>query len=123
MTQTNTNQQAIAAMKNVMMATIARIENAHTLMWITTKAKWSFTSYVKVGLNGKKHGHTEGASGLIDLEQIEKMYYEAGGVSDIMYWNLFREVKELQAWKKLVSDIVQQQDGSHLREMLKELIE
>ena len=36
---------------------------------------------------------------------------------------LLAEVEELQAWKKLVSDIVQQQDGSHLREMLKELIE
>lgn len=36
---------------------------------------------------------------------------------------LLEEVKELQAWKKLVSDIVQQQDGSQLREMLKELIE
>ena len=36
---------------------------------------------------------------------------------------LLAEVKRLQAWKKLVRDIVQQQDGSHLREMLKELIE
>ena len=36
---------------------------------------------------------------------------------------LLAEVKQLRAWKKLVSDIVQQQDGSHLREMLKELIE
>jgi len=36
---------------------------------------------------------------------------------------LLEEVKRLRAWKKLVSDIVQQQDGSHLREMLKELIE
>jgi hypothetical protein len=35
---------------------------------------------------------------------------------------LLAEVKELQAWKKLVSDIVQQQDGSHLREVLKEMI-
>ena len=33
------------------------------------------------------------------------------------------EVQRLRAWKKLVSDIVQQQDGSHLREMLKELLE
>jgi hypothetical protein len=33
------------------------------------------------------------------------------------------EVQRLREWKKLVSDIVQQQDGSHLREMLKELIE
>ena len=33
------------------------------------------------------------------------------------------EVKELRAWKKLVSDIVKQQNGPHLREMLKELIE
>ena len=39
------------------------------------------------------------------------------------YLELIAEVKRLQAWKKLVSDIVQQQDGSHLREMLKELIE
>ena len=36
---------------------------------------------------------------------------------------LLEEVKRLQAWKKLVSDIVQQHDGSHLREMLKEMIE
>ena len=36
---------------------------------------------------------------------------------------LLAEVLRLQAWKKLVSDIVQQQDGSNLREMLKELIE
>tara|TARA_R100000231_G_scaffold124714_2_gene95038 strand:+ start:484 stop:708 length:225 start_codon:yes stop_codon:yes gene_type:complete len=43
-------------------------------------------------------------------------------------WNLVQdaplllaEVKRLRAWKKLVSDIVQQQDG--LREVLKELIE
>ena len=36
---------------------------------------------------------------------------------------LLAEVKELRAWKKLVSDIVRQQDGSHLREMLKEMIE
>ena len=36
---------------------------------------------------------------------------------------LLAEVVELQAWKKLVSDIVQQHDGSHLRKMLKELIE
>jgi len=33
------------------------------------------------------------------------------------------EVKELRAWKKLVSAIVEQQDGPHLREMLKEMIE
>jgi len=37
--------------------------------------------------------------------------------------DLLAEVKELRAWKKLVSVFVQQQDGSHLREMLKELIE
>ena len=36
---------------------------------------------------------------------------------------LLAEVKRLQAWKQLVSGIVQQQDGPHLREMLKELIE
>jgi len=36
---------------------------------------------------------------------------------------LLEEVKRLRAWKKLVSDIVQQQDGPHLREMLKEMIE
>ena len=85
MTQTNTNQQAIAAMKNVMMVTIARIENAQTLMWITTKVKWSFTSYVKMGLNGKKYGHTKGASGLTDtnahnllvkIETDEYIYWE-----------------------------------------------
>ena len=37
--------------------------------------------------------------------------------------SLREEVIRLRAWKKLVCDIVQQQDGSHLREMLKELIE
>ena len=73
MTQTNTNQQAIAAMKNVMMVTIARIENAQTLMWITTKVKWSFISYVKMALNGKKYGHTKGASGLINTDKYENM--------------------------------------------------
>lgn len=36
---------------------------------------------------------------------------------------LLQEVERLRAWKKLVSDIVQQQDGSQLREMLKELLE
>ena len=36
---------------------------------------------------------------------------------------LLAEVKRLQAWKQLVSGIVQQQDGPHLREMLKELTE
>ena len=36
---------------------------------------------------------------------------------------LLAEVKRLRAWKKLVSDIVQQHDGPHLREMLKEMIE
>tara|TARA_R110001592_G_scaffold250098_1_gene512651 strand:- start:39 stop:272 length:234 start_codon:yes stop_codon:yes gene_type:complete len=36
---------------------------------------------------------------------------------------LLAEVQRLRAWKKLVSDIVQQHDGSHLREMLKEMIE
>tara|TARA_Y100000004_G_scaffold150148_1_gene172345 strand:- start:152 stop:388 length:237 start_codon:yes stop_codon:yes gene_type:complete len=35
---------------------------------------------------------------------------------------LLEEVKRLRAWKKLVSDIVQQHDGSHLREMLKEIV-
>ena len=38
------------------------------------------------------------------------------------YNDLLAEVKRLREWKKLVSDIVQQQDGSHLREMLKEMI-
>ena len=36
---------------------------------------------------------------------------------------LFAEVEELRAWKKFVSDIVKQQSGPHLREMLKEMIE
>ena len=36
---------------------------------------------------------------------------------------LLAEVKRLRAWKKLVSDTVQQHDGPHLREMLKEMIE
>ena len=35
---------------------------------------------------------------------------------------LLAEVKQLQAWKKLVSDIVQQQVSPNLREALKELI-
>ena len=33
-----------------------------------------------------------------------------------------KELRELRAWKKLVSAIVKQQNGPHLREMLKELI-
>ena len=36
---------------------------------------------------------------------------------------LLEEVKELRAWKKFVSAIVQQHSGSDLREMLKEMIE
>ena len=36
---------------------------------------------------------------------------------------LLAEVEELRAWKKFVSDIVKQQSGPHLREMLKEMIE
>ena len=43
----------------------------------------------------------------------------------VLLWELaaelLAEVKELQAWKKLVSAIVQQHDGPHLRKMLKEL--
>ena len=38
-----------------------------------------------------------------------------------LYKELKAEVEKLQAWKKLVSDIVQQHDDSHLRKMLKEL--
>ncbi len=49
-------------------------------------------------------------------EQMSELDCES--VSD-----LIEKVKRLQAWKKLVSDIVQQQDGLHLREMLKEMIE
>lgn len=37
--------------------------------------------------------------------------------------DLLAEVKKLQAWKKFVCDLVKQQDGSYLREMLKEMIE
>lgn len=38
-------------------------KNAHTLMWISIRVKWSFISNVKMGLNGKKHGHTKGVIG------------------------------------------------------------
>ncbi len=42
----------------------------------------------------------------------------------LAYWDeAIKVVKELRAWKKLVSTIVEQQNGPHLREMLKELIE
>tara|TARA_R100000329_G_scaffold150425_1_gene143322 strand:- start:152 stop:478 length:327 start_codon:yes stop_codon:yes gene_type:complete len=42
----------------------------------------------------------------------------------LAYWDeAIKVVKELRGWKKLVSDIVEQQNGPHLREMLKELIE
>jgi hypothetical protein len=37
--------------------------------------------------------------------------------------DLLKEVKKLQAWKEWVCALVQQHDGPHLREMLKELIE
>ena len=56
-----------------MMVTIARIENAHTLIWITSKVKSSFISYVKVGLNGKKYGHTKEVNGLINTDKYENM--------------------------------------------------
>ena len=75
----------------------------------------------------KYEGHSE--------DRVWKQY-STGLTSDYVYnsndadENLVRdaplllaEVKRLQAWKKLVSGIVQQQDGPHLREMLKELIE
>jgi hypothetical protein len=39
------------------------------------------------------------------------------------YKELRAEVKKLQAWKLWVCALVQQHDGPHLREMLKELIE
>lgn len=71
MTQTNTKRKVIAAMKNVMEVTIAKIKNAHTLMWITIRVKWSSISNVKMGLNGKKHGHTKGVTGLIDTDKYE----------------------------------------------------
>ena len=67
---------------------------------------------------------------MIDIDKYERMFkatyhsktyqcdtFLAHGLS------LLAEVKRLREWKKLVSDIVQQQDGSHLREMLKEMIE
>lgn len=38
------------------------------------------------------------------------------------YLNMQQEIKELRAFKKLVSDTVKQQDGPHLRAMLKELL-
>jgi hypothetical protein len=71
LTQTNTNQQAIAAMKNVMEVTLAKIKNAHTLMWIFIRVKWSFISNVKMDLNGKKHGHTKGVIILINTDKYE----------------------------------------------------
>ena len=62
---------------------------------------------------------------MIDTDTIEK--YILGGEWENQYSQvieeLLAEVKRLREWKKLVSDIVQQQDGSHLREMLKEMIE
>jgi hypothetical protein len=85
----------------------------------------------------KYEGHTEGPwmwyrdDGDVDLvvandqchtvlQEVKALYSEANEKDAPL---LLEEVKRLRAWKKLVSDIVQQQDGSHLREMLKELIE
>jgi|TARA_R100000455_G_C6220894_1_gene85401 hypothetical protein len=59
---------------------------------------------------------------MIDTDKYE----DNNGWLDVHYGkiaHLLAEVKELRAWKKLVSDIVKQQNGPHLREMLKELIE
>ena len=67
-----------------------------------------------------------------NYEDAKKMVEDAGLIDDNDGWldvyyrdiaHLLAEVKELRAWKKLVSAIVEQQDGPHLREMLKELIE
>ena len=55
----------------------------------------------------------------IDLGEDE----EAWKINLGIYDDLLAEVKELQAWKMFVCDLVKQQDGPHLREMLKELIE
>ena len=58
---------------------------------------------------------------LKNAETIEQHRATAALLNDAP--KLLAEVKQLRAWKKLVSDIVQQQDSPHLREMLKELIE
>ena len=85
----------------------------------------------------KYEGHTEGPWYLIGAQQIvydkdnnpiaeveyfaqeHRSYYNKALIADAPL--LLAEVEKLQAWKKLVSDIVQQHDGSHLRKMLKEL--
>jgi len=58
---------------------------------------------------------------MIDIEKYLKWVNEYTGHTEVE--KLQAEVEKLQAWKKLVSDIVQQHDGSHLRKMLKELVE
>ena len=67
-----------------------------------------------------------------NYEHAKKTVEDAGLIDDNDGWldvhyrkiaNLLAEVRELRAWKKFVSDIVKQQNGPHLREMLKELIE
>ena len=60
-------------------------------------------------------------SGMNRMKSVKQFHVTARLLEDAPA--LLAEVKRLRAWKKLVSDIVQQQDGSHLREMLKELIE
>ena len=87
----------------------------------------------------KYEGHTEGPWYLIGAQQIvydkdnnpiaeveyfaqeHRSYYNKALIADAPL--LLAEVEKLQAWKKLVSDIVQQHDGSHLRKMLKGLVE
>jgi len=113
-------------MKNVMMVAIARIKNAHTLMWITTKVKWSFISYVKVGLNGKKYGHTKGASGLINTDKYENMRLlflefsdSASDEVDEEAWNdkltmldeLLAEVIRLQKYKRAFDRLYEMADA------------
>ena len=63
-----------------------------------------------------------GFSNQWDTDHPELIEFEGETLGDTLT-NLLAEVKRLRAWKKLVSDIVQQHDGSHLREMLKEMIE
>ena len=59
---------------------------------------------------------------MINTDEFENAMNEGRIERKHCKWML-AEVKELRAWKKFVCDLVKQQDGPHLREMLKELIE
>ena len=60
---------------------------------------------------------------MIDTNKYEGLIDAEGYIDYDGLDHLLAEAKRLSEWKKLVSDIVRQQDGSHLREMLKEMIE